>query len=322
MFDLLTIGDTTLDVFMHVQDAEVNCELKHKTCQLCIGFGEKIPINAIKNIYGVGNSPNVAVGTSRLGLKSAIYTILGNDHSADETCKVFRAEKVGMDYVVFDKNKPTDYSVVLMYTTDRTILVYHEERNYKLPKFPKVPWLFLGSIGQDPTKIHNQILRYLAKDGTRLVFNPGPVQLRQSKGALLKVVEDSYVFIVNKHEAQQILGMKKQPKALLRELSKVGADIVVITDDGHGSYCTDGRRYLHLPSCAKHVLETTGAGDSYTTGFVAALHYGLDIADAMRWGSFNAASVLEHVGARDGLLTKAKLEKIAKKEKKFIAKSL
>ena len=110
-------------------------------------------------------------------------------------------------------------------------------------------------------------------------------------------------------EAEEILGTQGEFQALLRGLGELGPKIVVVTDGRDGSWTFDGEvvRFCGIfPE--KRFVERTGAGDAYSTGFVAGLISGVGVAEAMRWGSANAASVVEHIGAREGLLTREALE--------------
>ena len=69
----------------------------------------------------------------------------------------------------------------------------------------------------------------------------------------------------------------------------------------------------------KSPLERTGAGDAFSSTFTVALALDLDIPTALRWGPINSMSVVQYVGAREGLLTREKLEEyLAKAPKDYM----
>ena len=139
---------------------------------------------------------------------------------------------------------------------------------------------------------------------------------------LAPIVRLSTVFFVNREEAETLLKRRADVKQLLRLLGKLGPKIAVITDGPKGSYSFDGSTFLFLPVFPAKVVERTGTGDAYSTGFLAALASGKSVGEAMRWGTFNSASVLQHIGAREGLLTKAAMSGFVKKNKTFQPKKI
>jgi sugar/nucleoside kinase (ribokinase family) len=89
----------------------------------------------------------------------------------------------------------------------------------------------------------------------------------------------------------------------------LGAKNVVITDGDNGSFVQDeNNRFYYLGSVKIEVVEKTGAGDAYTSGFLAAVLNGKPVEEAMRWGAQDSASVIQQIGAEAGLLTKTALE--------------
>jgi sugar/nucleoside kinase (ribokinase family) len=75
-----------------------------------------------------------------------------------------------------------------------------------------------------------------------------------------------------------------------------------MTDGPDGSYVSDGKTIWFLPIFDGPVIERTGAGDSYGSGFLAAILSGKPVNEAMLWGNANSTSVVEKIGAREGLL--------------------
>src|SRR6185437_5594921 len=94
-------------------------------------------------------------------------------------------------------------------------------------------------------------------------------------------------------------------KELLIKILERGPKTIVITDGRKGSYAMDDTKEFHKEKCQDgEIIERTGAGDAYASGFLAASLYNLPLAKAMAWGSWNATSVVSKVGAQAGLLTK------------------
>jgi len=312
-FDLISIGDTQYDVFLEMEE-KTKLFQEGDQQYLGVAFPEKIPAKKYTAVPAVGNSANVAIGASRLGLKAAFYTHLGFDSVGKEEFGIFKKEKVAKDYIVWDKEKGSNFSAVLNYQGDRTIIVHHEHRAYKLPKLADARWVYFSSLAEGHEILHQEIPEYVKKSGAKLGFNPGSFQMREGLEAYRELLKVTTVLFVNKQEAQTLLGIQEQDeKTLLEGLKAWGPEIVIITDNGNGSYAFDGKEYFHRDIFKVPVIEMTGAGDAYSTGFICALAYGKDIQTAMTWGAANAASVIGYIGAREGLLTKDKLEEMLPK---------
>lgn len=309
-FDMISIGDTTLDIFLELQEAKVICEHGKEDCWLCVAYAQKVPLKGMTRIPGVGNAANVAVGSSRLALKTAFYTVLGNDESGKEAILKLKAEGVYQDYVKTDKTVKTNFSAVLTYEKERTILVLHEPRNYELPALALASWVYLTSIAANHAKLHQQVVEYIEKSGAKLGFNPGTHQLEEGMAGLKPVVEKTAAFFVNREEAELLVGKNEDIKVLLKLVKDAGCTIAVITDGPKGSYTFDGTQFLFQDILDMPIVERTGCGDSYATGFMAALSLGHDISEAMRWGTTNAAFVVGKIGAQEGLLHRKDMEKV------------
>jgi hypothetical protein len=67
MYDLITIGNATVDAFLSIHSAETVCSINKAECKLCVPYGKKVLLDNCQFELG-GNASNVAVGTSRLGL--------------------------------------------------------------------------------------------------------------------------------------------------------------------------------------------------------------------------------------------------------------
>lgn len=318
MYDLISIGDTTLDVFLEVdlEDAKGRCELDNEKCLVCFPYGSKVPVKKMASVPAVGNAANNAIGSSRLGLKAAIYTVIGSDRDSQDHKKVFEDEGVDTQFVVMEPDKRSNFSAVLNYGAERTIFVYHEERNYDLPELPPVKWLYYTSVAKGHDILHKQVPEYVRSSGARLGFNPGSYQLLEGIDKLKPILEVTDVLLLNREEAHSLVkGDVEDVKGLIKELRRHGPKTVIITDGRNGSFASfDGREFWHvgIPEDAP-VVERTGAGDAYSTGFLAAQIMDKDLPTAMIWGTMNATSVIQYIGAREGLLTQEGMKKFIEK---------
>ena len=313
MYDIFSIGGTALDVFMQIHEASVNCQINTAICQLCMNYAEKIPVEKVLNVAGVGTAPNNAVGSARLGMKAALYTIVGDDSAGRDALDIFKKEKVATKYVMLDKKNRTDYSTVISFKGERTLLTFQVPRVYRLPKDLKTKWMFLGALPAGQRLLHEQIVRKVKKEGIKLGFNPGANELREGIESIKPLLAISEVLIINKEEAWRLLGKNDEIKTLLSKFHQYGSKIVVVTDGKKGAYCFNGENYYHQSIFDSPVVERTGAGDAFATGFIAALFHGLTTNEALIWGTANAGSVVKHVGAQIGLLTKPKMKQFIKK---------
>jgi len=310
MFDFIAIGDSTLDVFLQIHEATVSCQMNKEQCLLCLEYAEKIPVESVVKIPGAGNASNAAVGATRLGLKSAIVSVLGKDDIGKEILEGWKKEKLSTKYVIFDPKSDTNYSTVLSFKGERTILTHSAKRKYMLPAIDGAKWVYYTALGPGHEHMEKQLLAHLKKNPhQKLCFNPGTTHLRRGLKAIKPVIARSDVFIVNKEEAERLLEDGERPiHNLLLSLQALGPKIVVITDGPKGSHATDGKHIWSIGIFAGPTIERTGAGDSYATAFVCALHHGNSIADAMRWGTANSWSVVQYIGPRKGLLDRAKMK--------------
>jgi sugar/nucleoside kinase (ribokinase family) len=320
--DFLAIGDITTDAFIKIKNASVNCDINRENCKLCVSFGDKIPYESVTVVKAVGNSPNAAVSAHRLGLSSGLVTNIGNDRNGKECLETLKKEGVSAKYVKTHRGKETNYHYVLWYEEERTILVKHEEYDYKLPDISPPPkWIYLSSLAENSIPYHSQIADYIRqnKDKIKLAFQPGTFQIKQGAKSLKDLYELSELFFCNKEESRKITGKKTADIAeLLKAMRELGPKIVIITDGPKGAYTYDGKEIWRMPMYPdpKPPIDRTGAGDSFSSTFTCALALGKSIPEALSWGPINSMSVVQYVGAQEGLLTRSKLEEFLAKAPK------
>jgi len=311
--DFLAIGDITTDAFIRIKEANVHCRVDTENCELCMKFGDKVPFEYVKVIKAVGNSANAATAVARLGIRSGLIAQLGDDQNGKDCLDTLKQELVDSRYIKKHSGMPTNYHFVLWYDVDRTILINHVEYKYKFPEIKKAPkWIYLSSLAANTHDYHKEISEYLKNNPqVKLAFQPGTFQIKLGIQELKDIYNRTEVFICNVEEAQRILHTESRDiKLLLSEIHKNGPKIVLITDGPKGAFMLDGEHYYFMPEYpdSKPPVERTGCGDSFSATFVAALMMNKTPLEALVWAPVNPMSVIQYVGAREGLLDKENIE--------------
>lgn len=311
-YDFVAIGDIVTDAFIRIKDAAVHCNVKDDSCELCVRYGDKVPFEDVHVIKAVGNSANAAVSASRLGVSSALIATVGNDENGKDCLNELKKNNVSTEYMKVNNDFPTNYHYVLWYEVERTILVKHAPFPYSLPENMLAPkWIYLSSMGENSTQYHHEIATYLKNHPeTKLAFQPGTFQMKLGTDALRDVYQETDVFFCNVEEAQRILKTPDEHDklTLMKGLMDLGPKLVAMTDGINGAYTYDGENAYFIGIYPHTPYERTGAGDAFASTFTVALLLGKTKEEALTWGPINSMSVVQHIGAQEGLLSKDRLE--------------
>lgn len=315
MLDVITLGTVTRDVFIQSPLFKVLKERSHiETIGLgtgevqCFALGSKIRIE--QPIFaGGGGAHNSAVTFARHGLKTAILGSVGNDLAGKEIIRSIKAEKITSLMRVDGKNG-TGYSAILLAPGgERTILVYRGASDtLKAQDIPhgkmRARWVYIAP-GEIPYSVIMPFVARLKKKGTRIAMNPSQRYLTLKKTDIETLFSVLDVVIVNREEASQCVGVPREDdRKIFKEFDRLCPGIAVVTDGRNGALVSDGS-YLYKAKIfpEKNIIDRTGAGDAFGSGFVAGIARKNDIGYALRFASANATSVVESIGATSGILT-------------------
>jgi sugar/nucleoside kinase (ribokinase family) len=240
---------------------------------------------------------------------------LNNDEYGQKSKENFENEGIDTTNLRLHNGTPTNYHYVLWYKDERTILVKHYPYRRELDEstLPDAEYVYLSSLGADSLIYHDKIVAWLRKNpASKLVFQPGTFQMQIGKTAMSALYRLAHVFVCNVEEAQYILETKESDvKKLMMKMHMLGPKIVLITNGPNGAYLYHEQKAYFMPIYPDIAppYERTGAGDAFTATFTSALAYGLSPVDALRWAPINSMSVVQKVGAQEGLLTKEELQK-------------
>lgn len=309
--DLLSIGDASMDVFLAPSEVETMCSVNKKECTVSFGYGDKIPVKHMEWSVG-GNAANNAVGAKRLGINVGLLLTLGDDLVGNQITERLKVEGIDLSMVIQQPSTTSNFSTAITYGGERTIFTYHAPRSYEFPvQLPAIPWIYLTSMGESFRPFYNHMIDYLKKNpSVKLAYNPGSRQLRAGMEGIGDILGMTHLIFVNREEAEKLTSMGDshgKEKDLLINLSKLGPKICVITDGQEGALTYDGTNLLKCNVFPMDAYERTGAGDSFGSGFLAALIQGKTTEEALVWGTVNSASVIAYVGAQKGLLHAAEM---------------
>lgn len=318
-FDVITIGSATRDAIFTSKEFKT---IKSPACLtekcLILTLGSKIKIDDVYFTTG-GAATNTAVTFARQGFKTASIARVGNDLSGETIKKDLENEGVDARFIQTDKKLATAYSVILeSMIGERTILNYRgANENLKAEEIPwnriRTKWIYLNSLSAN-LKILKEVVVLKKRFGTRLAWNPGGKDLALGLKKLKPYLHYLDVFILNQEEASLLLDIPYgEVKRIFRKIDEeICCGLAVMTLGPKGSYVSDGKILFQSGVYKeKKLIDRTGAGDAFGSGFTAGLMRGKnqefdaeDIKYALRLGSANATAKVEHVGAKKGLLTK------------------
>lgn len=305
--DIATVGNAVIDILSSVATDESFAKLDEQHKYLSIEIGRKIPAESTSVTAG-GGAVRVAMALSRFSYKTALYASVGKDEFAEKILQTLTAEQVDTSHVV-SEGDVTSCTIGLSYESERTLFTHHVTyQNLFHFSDLSTKWIYLAALGRDFEKAYEAVAAYLSDhQEVKLAFNPGHTQLARSGLSHIKpLLARTEVLFVNREEACCIVEKEiEDMKELLRAVTVFGPNQVVITDGKDGSYLIDSNNSMYAHAILpEKIVEKTGAGDAYASGFLAGLLEGKSAKEAMQWGTANSAAVIGKLGGQEGLLTR------------------
>ena len=270
-------------------------------------LGTKVDIDNIKFSTG-GGATNAATTFARYGHESIFMGCISNDPAGQAILNSLDDEGIDSSYITYAERLKTGYSVILLAPNgERTIMTCRGasarfdalDPNDLDTIYPD--WIYVTTFRGDMDML-DQFFTKAKSLGAKIMFNPGNLELKHTR-KLIGLLSDVDALLVNKSEAQKIV----EGRLLTELISKINnyVPMAIITDGNQGSIATDGKEiyriglYEDVP-----VKDSTGAGDAFGAGFLASLSDGRSFKDSLIYASANSTSVIQHIGSKDGIITK------------------
>lgn len=322
MLDVITVGSGLIDLFLETGDRLFQ-KVKRggKEDVVHVPFGSKIYIKEVRIDTG-GGGTNTAVSFSKMGLRTGFIGLLGRDKNADRIVDELKKNKIKV-LVKKRADRDNGFSVILdAKGHDRTILSYKGVSNGlgkdMLPRMIKTKWFYFSTMLGKSYMTQKYLSEYAKRKDIKIMFNPSFYLAKKGVGFLRPILKNTEILILNVEESGYI--SKGSIEKRLKSLMGLGPKIVIITDGPKGAYLLNEEMYYKIIPHNIKVIEATGAGDSFASGFLAGFIRTGEIERSMQIGLANAQSVITHFGAKNKLLKWEEALEIIKKRKARIIK--
>jgi sugar/nucleoside kinase (ribokinase family) len=293
---VLCTGNIVFDMLVHPVDQ--------------LAWGATTWVETIGTSMG-GNGANTCYALARLGVPARLVSVVGDDNYGDEMMAGLRS--VGVDTRAVTRAWGASATTIALVKSDGNRLFLHK------------PGVCLHALAEpvefSPLLVDGISCYHLANPFALPAFRQHAAEtLRRARAAGLMTSVDAawdsqgrwlqdlgpclpYVdlLFVNEEESRMLTGVA-DPVEAAQSLNKAGARTVVVKLGARGCMVlSDGQR-LDVPGFEVDVVDTTGAGDCFAGGFLAAVQRGLPPKEAARAGNAAGALSVRRVGSVGGLL--------------------
>ena len=326
MYDIITFGSAAQDIHVKSKLFKIMKDEKDFAtgAGICLALGSKIDVEDIVFLSG-GGGTNTAATCAKQGFRTAFCGAIGADISGLEIVRELKHLRIDTRFVLKKKEKHTNQSIIISNTgEDRTILVYRgasdvlSTKDIPWKKIKKTKWIYLaplaGSLLDSPKSADEggctpfeDIVNFAHENKIKIAVNPSKQQLSLPEEKLKSIFKKVDILFLNQEEASFLTKIAfEEENEIFKKIDEICPGVAVMTKGGEGVVVSNGKYlYSALPDSERKIVDTTGAGDSFASGFLSDyMRYNGDIEKAIQLGLANSEANLAKVGAKTGLLEK------------------
>lgn len=258
----------------------------------------KINLSFIVNKFAKrrgGTAGNMSYSLGLLKVPHLLFSIAGNDFT--DYKKAFKKLKIDLSGVKVEKQLHTATGFAMTDKNNNQIWGYFYGAAEKNPELKlkgvagKKDLVIVGPAGAAGSM---SIVTQCIALGISYMFDPGFILTQVSNADLRKGVVHAQYLIGNDYEIDLI-------KSRLKDWKKLFATKTVITTLGEkgATIESNGKTYKIAPCSPKQVIDPTGAGDAWRSGFLAGLSKGLDMQTCGQMGAVAASFALQEYGTQE-----------------------
>jgi len=272
-----------------------------------------------------GSAANTIYGLARLGLKTGFAGVVGDDADGKRMLQDFQNVGVDISRIKVKAGVKTGSVLCLIdQSGQRSLHVVPGANDYltrddlDLTYLNQAQIVHLSSFASDPQfQISTELIAKLAAS-VKVSFAPGALYARKGRKALAPILDRTYLLFINRDEIEQLTSREVISGVI--DCLNLGCHIVVVTM-GKGAKLKVGNRtvnavgyirdteneYTIEPGKPEKVIDTTGAGDAFATGFLYGLLKKKGLEECGRLGDIVARSTITKLGTRQGFPTPSEL---------------
>jgi sugar/nucleoside kinase (ribokinase family) len=275
-------------------------------------LGSKIDVEDMIFTSG-GSGTNTAATFAKQGFKTAFCGAIGVDVAGLEIVKELKRLRIDTRFLVKKKEKQTTHSIIISSAgQDRTILIYRGasgllNKNDVLWSNLKTKWIYSAPLSGLSCDIFEDIVNFAYENKIKVAVNPSKQQLSLPEDQLKNILKKVDILFLNQEEASVLTKISfSEETEIFKKIDEICPGIAVMTKGGEGVVVSDGKYlYFAKPDQNRKIVDTTGAGDSFASGFLSDfIKTNGNIESAIQFGLANSSANLAEVGAKTGLLDK------------------
>lgn len=268
------------------------------TAQRLPGKGETVHGRELRTVPG-GKGANQAVAAARLGGLVTMFGCVGGDTFGETMLGNLTRQGVDTSHVSVIPSETSGLAVIAVADGDNAIIVVPGANGRVTPEY--LLSVREELLAHDIVLLQNEIppetvrlaIELCHKEGKTVIYNPAPA--RRLDRDLIEMV--TYL-TPNEHETPIILG---ESGTACEELAERFSGKLVITVGDQGVLASDAGCVFLTPPIKAHVVDTTGAGDTFNGAFAYALSRGDSFRQAIRLANTAAGISVESFGAQAGM---------------------
>lgn len=290
-YDVLTVGEILIDLIATDYEEDEN----HAAMKYECFFG--------------GSPANIAMNTQKLGIRSLVAAAVGQDSFGDYLIEQLR--QASMDTSCVQQVEASTSLVVLTKSKSTPIPIFYRgadsQLNYTVELEQAVAQSRIVHFSCWPISaypVRETIERVIAearKHQALVCFDPNyhPMvwQAQDDAFSYIKLLIGQVDIIKpSEDDAARLFG-PDTPANQVKRFLDLGAKLVILTLGKDGAIVSNGTQMLTFPTLATDIVDTTGAGDAFWSGFYTGIIQGLTCREALQLGFAVSAFKLKHLGA-------------------------